>query len=140
MAVRIETSYEGQLVCRATHGPSQATLTTDAPTDNGGRGSAFSPTDLVATAFGTCMLTIMGLVAQRLGVDITGTTCTVDKEMTADPVRRIGKLTARIVFPPGAGNFDSATRRALEQGALTCPVKQSLHPDLVLDVKFEYPS
>lgn len=137
MAVQIEAIYDGNLICRATHGPSRQTLTTDAPVDNGGRGSAFSPTDLVATAFATCMLTIMGIVAQRRGVDIAGTQCSVVKEMVADPVRRIGKLTARIVFPAGK-SYDAETRRALEQGALTCPVKQSLHPDLELDVQFVY--
>jgi len=138
MAVQIDVVYDGNLICRATHGPSRQTLTTDAPTDNGGRGSAFSPTDLVATAFGTCMLTIMGLVAQRRNVDIAGTQCTVIKEMAADPVRRIGKLTATITFPAGK-NYDAETRKALEQGALTCPVKQSLHPDVVLDIRFVYP-
>ncbi len=138
MAVQIDVIYDGNLICRATHGPSRQTLTTDAPVDNGGRGSAFSPTDLVATAFATCMLTIMGLVAQKRGADISGTQCTVVKEMVADPVRRIGKLTARIVFPAGR-NYDPDTRKALEQGALTCPVKQSLHPDITVDVQFVYP-
>lgn len=138
MGVQIETIYDGNLICRATHGPSRQTLTTDAPVDNGGRGSAFSPTDLVATAFATCMLTIMGLVAQRRGVDIAGTQCTVVKEMVANPVRRIGKLTARIVFPADK-KYDAETRQALEQGALSCPVKQSLHPDIELEVDFVYP-
>lgn len=135
MGVQIDIVYAGNLVCEAVHGPSQIELSTDAPLDNGGRASSFSPTDLVATALGTCMLTIMGLVAQKRGVDITGTRCTVVKDMVADPVRRIGKLTVRINFPPGS-QYDEETRRALENGALTCPVKQSLHPEIVVDVEF----
>ncbi|MGC8840685.1 MAG: OsmC family protein [Candidatus Sumerlaeaceae bacterium] len=138
MAVQIDAIYDGNLISRATHGPSRQTVTTDAPVDNGGRGSAFSPTDLLATAFATCMLTIMGLVAQKRGVDIAGTQCTVTKEMVADPVRRVGKLTARIVMPQGR-HYDAQTRKALEEGALSCPVKQSLHPDVILDVEFVYP-
>src|SRR5512146_333687 len=91
--VQVDVSYEGSLRCVARHGPSGATLTTDAPVDNMGRGAAFSPTDLVATALGTCMLTIMGIVAQRHNIDISGATVSVTKEMAALPVRRIGRLT-----------------------------------------------
>ncbi|AXA36534.1 MAG: OsmC family protein [Candidatus Sumerlaea chitinivorans] len=131
MAVEFDIVYDGNLICRAVHGPSRQTLTTDAPTDNGGRGSAFSPTDLVATALGTCMLTIMGLVAQRRGWDIAGTQCHVVKEMVANPVRRIGRLQVQITLPPNPELTDEA-RAALRQAALTCPVKESLHPDIEL--------
>jgi putative redox protein len=138
MAVEINIAYEGGLHTAATHGPSRNTLATDAPVDNGGKGAAFSPTDLVATALGTCMATIMGLVAQRNKLDIDGLQIQVIKEMTADPVRRIGTLKTRLVFPPGKPL--SATDRAkLEAAARACPVKQSLHPDVKTPMEFVYP-
>lgn len=138
MAVEINITYEGGLHCAAIHGPSKQTLTTDAPVDNGGKGAAFSPTDLVATALGACMTTIMGLVAQRNNLNIDGLQVQVLKEMTADPVRRIGSLKTRLVFP--RGKLLSATDRAkLEAAAKACPVKQSLHPDLNTPMEFVYP-
>ncbi|HUB26806.1 MAG TPA: OsmC family protein, partial [Tepidisphaeraceae bacterium] len=81
--VEIRIAYEGDLRCKAVHGPSNSELLTDAPTDNMGKGESFSPTDLVATALGTCMMTIMGIAAQRMEVDLRGSTATVTKEMTA---------------------------------------------------------
>jgi putative redox protein len=137
MAVEINIAYEGQLHCAATHGPSRQVLVTDAPVDNGGKGAAFSPTDLVATALGTCMATIMGLVAQRNQLDITGLKVEVIKEMTSDPVRRIGSLTTRLVFPNGSA-LSAADRVQLEAAAHTCPVKQSLHPGVLTPVEFLY--
>ena len=138
MAVEINITYEGGLHCTAIHGPSKQTLTTDAPVDNGGKGAAFSPTDLVATALGACMETIMGLVAQRNNLDIDGLQIQVLKEMTADPVRRIGSLKTRLVFPRGKA-LAAADRAKLEAAAKACPVKQSLHPDLMTPVEFVYP-
>lgn len=138
MAVQIDITYEGGLNCAATHGPSKQTLTTDAPVDNGGKGAVFSPTDLVATALGTCMATIMGLVAKRNNLDIDGLKIQVVKEMTADPVRRIGSLTTRLVFPRGKA-LSAADRAKLEAGARACPVKQSLHPDVRTPMEFVYP-
>ena len=137
MAVEINTTYEGGLHCTAIHGPSRQQLVTDAPVDNGGKGEAFSPTDLVATGLGTCMATVMGLVAQRNHLDITGLQIRVLKEMTSDPVRRIGALTAKLVFPAGKVLSD-ADRAKLEAAARACPVKQSLHPDVKLHVEFVY--
>ncbi len=138
MAVEINVIYEGGLHCTATHGPSHRTLNTDAPVDNGGKGEAFSPTDLVATALGTCMATIMGLVAQRNDLNIDGLQVQVIKEMASDPVRRIGSLKTRVVFP--SGKPLSATHRAkLEAAANACPVKKSLHPDVNIPVEFVYP-
>ncbi|NIP97177.1 MAG: OsmC family protein, partial [Akkermansiaceae bacterium] len=90
--VEIEINYEGQLRCGAEHGPSKDTLKTDAPVDNHGRGEAFSPTDLVATALGSCMLTIMGIVAQRDGIPLEGSRARVVKHMSTDTPRRIAKL------------------------------------------------
>jgi putative redox protein len=138
MAVEIDISYEGGLHCAAEHGPSKQTLSTDAPLDNGGKGAAFSPTDLVATALGTCMATTMGLVAQRNNLDIAGLQIHVIKDMVADPVRRIGSLTTRLVFPKGK-NFTADDRAKLEAAAKACPVKRSLHPDVKLPVEFVYP-
>src|SRR2546429_1356164 len=97
--VEITISYPGQLRCAATHCPSGTTLNTDAPKDNMGRGEAFSPTDLVATALGTCMLTTMGIVAQRHNIDITGARVRVTKEMVSQPSRRVGTLGVEIVMP-----------------------------------------
>ena len=138
MAVEINITYEGGLHCAATHGPSRNRLTTDAPVDNGGKGAAFSPTDLVATAMGTCMATVMGLVAQRNNLSIDGLQIQVIKEMTADPVRRIGTLKTRLVLPSGKA-LSAADRAKLEAAARACPVKQSLHPDLKTPVEFVYP-
>ena len=139
MAVEIDIIYQGGLHCTATHGPSQQTLITDAPVDNGGKGAAFSPTDLVATALGACMATIMGLVAQRNNLNIDGLKIQVAKEMVSDPVRRIGTLKTRLIFPVGA-TFSPADRAKLEASARACPVKQSLHPDIKLPIEFVYPA
>ena len=138
MAVEINITYEGGLHCTAIHGPSGQTLSTDAPVDNGGKGAAFSPTDLVATAMGTCMATVMGLVAQRNNLNIDGLQILVIKEMTADPVRRIGSIKTRLVFPQGKA-LSAADRAKLEAAARACPVKQSLHPDVKAPVEFVYP-
>ncbi len=138
MGVEINITYEGTLHCSAIHAPSKQSLVTDAPVDNGGKGAAFSPTDLVATALGTCMATIMGRVAQNNRLDIAGVKIQVIKEMVADPVRRIGSLTGRIVFPPGKP-LSATDRSKLEAGARACPVKQSLHPGVKLSFEFVYP-
>jgi putative redox protein len=137
MAVEIDIVYEGGLHSTAVHGPSKQTLCTDAPVDNGGKGAAFSPTDLVATALGTCMVTTMGLVANRNQLNIEGIKVQVLKEMVADPVRRIGALRTRLVFPAGKG-FSAADRAKLEAAANACPVKRSLHPDVQTPVEFVY--
>ena len=138
MAVEINITYEGGLHCTATHGPSRQTLNTDAPVDNGGKGAVFSPTDLVATALGTCMATIMGLVAQRDHLNIDGLQIQVIKEMASGPVRRIGSLKTRLVFPRGKP-LSAADRAKLETAAKACPVKQSLHADLKTPIEFVYP-
>ena len=139
MSVEINIIYEGGLHCIATHGPSKNNLITDAPVDNGGKGAAFSPTDLVATALGTCMATVMGLVANRNNLNIDGLQVQVIKEMTAAPVRRIGSLKTRLVFPAGKP-LAAADRAKLEAAARACPVKQSLHPDVQTPIEFVYPA
>lgn len=137
MAVEIDIVYEGQLHSVATHGPSGTKLATDAPTDNGGKGESFSPTDLVATALGTCMVTIMGLVAARHSLDIAGTKVHVAKEMVQQPVRRIGTLTVKIDVANGA-KLPPEQRKLLENAAHTCPVHKSLHPDVQTPIEFVY--
>lgn len=135
--VQIDIVYQGRLRTQATHGPSKTTVVTDAPVDNHGRGESFSPTDLVATALGSCMLTIMGIVAERRGLDLSGTRVVVEKHMVTDPVRRIGRLPVTITL-----NRDCSAeeRKLLEAAALTCPVHKSLHPDIDKPVTFVYPN
>lgn len=137
MSVEIDITYEGGLHCKAVHEPSHKVLLTDAPKDNGGKGEEFSPTDLLATAFGTCIVTIMGMVAERSGWNIKGTRVQVSKEMATEPVRRIGKLVAVVTFPKGL-NLSSADKAKLEKTVSSCPVKQSLHPDVKTESKFIY--
>src|ERR1700749_1464215 len=95
----IDFEYQGDLHCNAVHGPSGTALSTDAPKDNHGRGESFSPTDLIATALGSCMLTTMGILAGTLNVDIAGATATVEKEMASTPFRRVHQLRVRIHVP-----------------------------------------
>jgi len=133
--VIIRVEYQGDLHCKATHGPSGVELTTDAPKDNQGRGESFSPTDLVATALGTCMLTIMGINARTLNIDISGATATVEKEMTAAPPRRIRRLRVKICVPHKLGSED---KEKLERAAHTCPVHRSLHPDVQVPIEFTW--
>ena len=131
--VEIRIQYLGDLRCEATHGPSEITLLTDAPVDNHGRGESFSPTDLVATALGTCIVTTMGIFAQRHGIGLAGTKISVQKEMTSVPTRRIARLVCDLTIPlPPAHPH----RAALEHAALTCPVRESLHPDVDSPVNF----
>jgi putative redox protein len=133
--VQIQVRYEGELHCNSVHGPSGTRLATDAPVDNQGRGESFSPTDLVATALGTCMLTTMGIVAKRHGWAIEGASATVEKIMVADPARRIGKLDVKITMP---GGLDERARETLERTAHTCPVAKSLAATVELPVAFEW--
>lgn len=133
--VRIDVRYEGGLHCSAVHGPSGRTLETDAPVDNQGRGESFSPTDLVATALGTCMATIMGIVADRNGWNIEGTRIRIAKEMTPEGPRRIQRLGVVIDAPSG---LDAAARRTLEDAAHTCPVRLSILPAIDVPVEFHW--
>ena len=137
MAVEITAAYLGDLQCEAVHGPSGSKLSTEAPEDNGGKGRSFSPTDLVATGLGTCVLTIMGIVAARHELDLSGTTVKVIKEMVAQPVRRIGALRVTVSIPATALS-DPAMRKRIETAAHQCPVHQSLHPDIEAPITFVY--
>lgn len=132
---KIDIVYEGSLRCNLTHVPSGTVISTDAPKDNHGKGESFSPTDLVAGALGACMLTIMGIVAQRHELKLEGTKVQVLKEMIQEPVRRIGKLTVNFELPAG---IPEEKRKLLENAAHTCPVHKSLHPDIQIPVTFNY--
>jgi putative redox protein len=134
--VQIDVTYQGGLRCRAVHGPSGTELVTDAPVDNHGKGESFSPTDLVATALGVCIPTIMGIVAEREKIDLTGLRVTVQKTMSAEPPRRIAKLTTRIVMPKG---LTEQQRTKLEKVAHTCPVHQTLQGKVDMPIEFVYP-
>jgi len=135
--VRIEMEYQGDLHCASVHAPSKTELATDAPVDNQGRGESFSPTDLIATSLGTCMLTTMGIVARTLNVDLSGTTATVDKEMSSTPPRRINRLIVAIRVPQ---TTSPENRQRLEQAAYKCPVKMSIHPDIETPIEFVWGS
>lgn len=133
--VRIDVDYEGELhtVCR--HEPSGATIATDAPKDNEGRGEAFSPTDLLAAAVGSCMLTVMGIQARRNGWAIEGAHVSVEKHMATAPARRIGRLVVHFEMPKGV---PEEAREVLERAARSCPVDRSLHQDLAVDASFHW--
>ena len=133
--VRIDITYEGGLHTVATHAPSGAQFPTDAPVDNHGKGEAFSPTDLMAASLGTCMITVMGIVAERHAWDITGSTVTVEKSMITEPARRIGKLDCVIRVPH---DFDAKTRAALERAAHNCPVHKTLEGRVDMPLRFEW--
>ena len=131
--VKVDVTYTGDLHCDATHGPSQSQISTDAPADNKGKGEAFSPTDLVATALATCMITTMGIKAHELGVDLRGMTVSVQKEMSKDTPRRIVALPSDVHIPLSP---DSPHREVLEQSALNCPVHTSLPQEIYRPTKF----
>jgi putative redox protein len=135
MMVKINVIYEGDLRCRLTHEQSGSVILTDAPKDNMGKGEAFSPTDLVASALASCMLTVMGIAANRHNIDLKGTKVDVVKEMVNSPVRRIGAIHVDIYMPKGIA---SDKRSMLEHAAHACPVHKSLHPDLQTPIKFHY--
>jgi putative redox protein len=129
-------TYNGELRCEAIHGPSSVHLVTDAPTDNHGKGESFSPTDLVVTALATCVITTAGMLAQREKVKLEGTKIFAEKHMSTDSPRRIVKVKLEFDMPNSIPlNF----RPKLAATAASCPVKQSLHPDVAVDIHFRYP-
>lgn len=134
MAVTMTGAYLGDKKVRVIHGESGVAIETAAPKDNGGDGASFSPTDLVGAAVGACMVTIMGLMAERDGISLAGTHFTVEKHMSASP-RRIGRLPVTIHLPE---RLSPTERAKLERGAHTCPVAHSLHPDIKVEVVFSY--
>ncbi len=125
--------YEGNLRCTCTHIESGTEILTDAPRDNQGNGAAFSPTDLVATALGSCIVTTMGIKCKLMGISIDGTKLEVKKIMAADP-RRISQIDVTLHMPDR--HYSDKDKKILEHTALTCPVAVSLHPDLVKGITF----
>jgi putative redox protein len=137
--VDIFMRYEGDLRCQARHAPSSAALATDAPADNQGKGGSFSPTDLVATALGTCMLTTMGMVARKRGWNIDGIEVQVSKQMTQQPPRKIERLPATFTVPKHVASvLDAGARRELEQTAKTCPVALSISDTIDVPISFDW--
>lgn len=132
--VKVTVQYTGDKHCDLVHEPSQNKISTDAPKDNNGRGEAFSPTDLVAAALGSCMLTTMAIFAEKVNISLAGAHASVTKEMKAGP-RRISRLASEIHLPAKLSPED---RKRLEEWGKTCPLKYSLHPDVELPVQFLY--
>jgi len=127
-------TYKGALRTEMQHLQSGSIVENDAPVDNHGKGERFSPTDMVATALGSCMLTTAGIKADTMGLDLTGSTVEVTKIMKADP-RRIGGIKAHVTFVKGL-EVDEKQKEILEKTARFCPVERSLHPDMELDIQF----
>ncbi|MET4076646.1 OsmC family protein [Hymenobacter sp. UYCo722] len=127
--------YAGHLRTEATHTASGNAIQTDAPVDNHGRGEAFSPTDLVSTALGSCMMTVIGIVAERHSWDLVGSTFAVLKHMSAEPPRRIAQIDVTFTLP---ATLAPQERILLERAAHTCPVGLSLHPEVRQNIVFEY--
>lgn len=135
MATPISGRYAGDLKVDLLHELSGTRWRTAAPVDNHGDGSSFSPTDMVAAAFGACALTLIAIVGERDGLDLSGLAFRVEKQMTSEP-RRIGGLPLVVTMPAG---LDAATRAKLERAALTCPVHRSLPPEVERPITFVYP-
>ena len=129
--------YKGNLRTEMTHLQSGSLVETDAPTDNNGNGERFSPTDLVATALGSCMLTIMGIACNTHSINIDGTLVEITKIMQVNP-RRIGEIIAKITLK-GQSSYSEKEQKIIENAALTCPVYLSLHPELKKTVDFIWP-
>jgi len=131
-----KVNYLGDLRTSAIHIASAKNIITDAPIDNQGKGEAFSPTDTVATALASCLLTIMGIKARDLNIDIKNTTAEVSKVMASNP-RRISEIQITVNF---TRSYDQRIKKILEKAALACPVSNSLHPDLKQNILFNWPS
>lgn len=133
--VEMKLVYEGGLHTEALHGPSSARLETDAPVDNQGKGEAFSPTDLLATALASCMLTTMAIVGEREGWKIDGAIARVEKHMELEPRRRVGRVVVELEMPSG---LPTSARERLEATARGCPVAESIHPDVKVDLRIDW--
>jgi uncharacterized OsmC-like protein len=134
--IKITGEYQGGLHCSATHTPSGSMLTTDAPKDNQGRGEAFSPTDLVATAFATCVATTMAITARQHGVELGPFRYEVTKEMSAGAPRRLARLALQVWLPPAASRLPAGV---LDRAANGCPVHRSLAPDVAKLIELHLP-
>ncbi|HMN32670.1 MAG TPA: OsmC family protein [Chitinophagaceae bacterium] len=132
-----EIIYLGDLRTEATHQFSNSTIQTDAPLDNHGKAQRFSPTDMVATALGSCMLTVMGISANTHHIQLESTKVTIEKIMTEDPLRRIGEVKVDFYFPKEI-SYNEKQKAILEKAALTCPVYMSLHEKVKKNVHFHW--
>ncbi len=132
--VQMTGIYTGHKNCELKHTPSGAVITTDAPKDNNGKGEAFSPTDLVSIATGSCMMTVIAIHAEKESISIEGAHMTVEKEMQTSP-RKISRIAVNLHLPK---NISTSFRKKLEEAALNCPVKRSLNPDIEVPVRFVY--
>ncbi len=135
MSATITSEYMGHLQINSQHVASKTTLISDAPTDNGGKGQSFSPTDLCALSLGTCAMTMMGLYAQNHDLDMTGATMETVKVMASQP-RRIAEIHVNITMPPK--NFTDKDKKAMENAVKTCPVHHSLHPSIVQNISIRW--
>jgi len=133
--VKMTATYTGGLRCEVVHEPSGSLIRTDAPKDNMGKGELFSPTDMVGAALATCILTTLGIVAQRNGIRFESARAEVEKEMTPVPTRKIASLRVTVRLPPG---LSPEHRRKLEAAGHHCPVHKSLHPDVAVSLQFIY--
>jgi len=128
-------TYTGELRTLSVHLKSGTEIITDAPVDNQGKGEAFSPSDLLATSLGNCMLTIVGIAARTHGFNIDGTTAEITKVMGTDP-RRVTEIIVNLQFP--ANHYSDKQKEIIERSAKTCPVAYSLHPDIKQEITFNY--
>ena len=133
MSHKIESNYLGGLRVLSTHLASNTEIITDAPVDNNGKGESFSPTDLVATALGTCMITVMGIYAEKNGILMPNVYSRTNKVMSSTP-RKISKLKIEIIF--GDNQLSDVEKQCLKDVALNCPVAKSLNPDLKQEIEF----
>ncbi len=133
--VEVQVVYRGELHTTSVHGPSQAQIETDAPIDNHGKGQAFSPTDLVASSLGSCMLTVMGILADRQQWSLEGASARIEKHMASEGTRRISRLVAEIKMPSG---LPPESHQPLMFAAQRCPVRASLHPEIDIVVNFHW--
>lgn len=139
MPAQIDLTYTGNFRCTARHITTGHTVHTDMPTSQGGLGDAFSATDMMVTSLASCIVTTMAIVADRHKIDLTGLSACVEKDMVTTPVRRIGRVGITISMPTGL-HLSPEDRQRLENAAQKCPVKQSFHPDVEIQVEFVYPS
>jgi len=131
----LDVLYEKDLSTRCIHKLNGAEIATDAPKESFGRGLMFSPTDLVAAALGSCVLTLMGLAAKKMQVDISLARAQVSKEMVSQPLRRIGKLVVNVFCPQ---TYSQQIQEELEKAGRLCPVHNSLHPDIIQEFVFHW--
>ena len=127
--------YQGDLRCSATHLQSGTVIETDAPTDNRGKGEKFSPTDTLCVSLGTCMITTMALKARDMGIELKDTKIEITKHMLKDP-RRIGQIDVTLHLP--RLNLNEEERSTLETSGNNCPVAKSLHPDLKMNIQYNW--